>query len=109
MVTFGVTEPKSVGDYGLLRDNGMVWLVEAHDRDASDEPAPTRRRKNETVSAAEHRAQAPDARRRVAHPRPAQRRERAGRVGAGARGRSARRAACCTACANTVASRIAWK
>ncbi|WP_341314219.1 UDP-N-acetylmuramoyl-L-alanine--D-glutamate ligase [Paraburkholderia sp. IMGN_8] len=60
MITFGVTEPKNDGDYGLLRDNGIVWLVEAHDRDAGDEsprgaslgaPAPTRRRKNE-VSAA---------------------------------------------------------
>ncbi len=50
MVTFGVTEPKNDGDYGLLRDNGMVWLVEAHDRDASDEPAPTRRRKNEVAA-----------------------------------------------------------
>jgi UDP-N-acetylmuramoylalanine--D-glutamate ligase len=60
VITFGVTEPKNDGDYGLLRDNGMVWLVEAHDRDASDEsskgssfgaPAPKRRRKNEVVSA----------------------------------------------------------
>ena len=28
LVTFGVTEPPSAGDYGLLRENGMVWLVE---------------------------------------------------------------------------------
>jgi UDP-N-acetylmuramoylalanine--D-glutamate ligase len=34
----------------LLRDNGIIWLVEAHDRDASDEPAPTRRRKSETAT-----------------------------------------------------------
>jgi UDP-N-acetylmuramoylalanine--D-glutamate ligase len=51
VVTFGVTEPTRPGDYGLLRDNGIIWLVEAHDRDASDEPAPTRRRKNETAAA----------------------------------------------------------
>jgi UDP-N-acetylmuramoylalanine--D-glutamate ligase len=50
MITFGVTEPKNDGDYGLLRDNGMVWLAEAHDRDANDEPKPKRRRKNETVT-----------------------------------------------------------
>jgi UDP-N-acetylmuramoylalanine--D-glutamate ligase len=51
VVTFGLTEPTRDGDYGLLRDNGMIWLVQAHDRDASDEPAPTRRRKNEPVAA----------------------------------------------------------
>jgi UDP-N-acetylmuramoylalanine--D-glutamate ligase len=51
LVTFGVTEPKNDGDYGLLRDNGMVWLVEAHDRDAADEPVTKRRRKNETAAA----------------------------------------------------------
>ncbi|MGF6876490.1 UDP-N-acetylmuramoyl-L-alanine--D-glutamate ligase [Paraburkholderia sp. MM5477-R1] len=59
VVTFGVTEPKNDGDYGLLRDNGMVWLVEAQDRDASDEspkgtsfgaPTPKRRRKNEAAA-----------------------------------------------------------
>ncbi|SDH52255.1 UDP-N-acetylmuramoyl-L-alanine--D-glutamate ligase [Paraburkholderia phenazinium] len=50
VVTFGVTEPTRPGDYGLMRDNGIIWLVEAHDRDATDEPAPTRRRKNETAA-----------------------------------------------------------
>ncbi|OLL29936.1 UDP-N-acetylmuramoylalanine--D-glutamate ligase [Burkholderia sp. SRS-W-2-2016] len=50
VVTFGVTEPHNVGDYGLLRDNGIVWLAVAHDRDASDEPAPKRRRKNEVAA-----------------------------------------------------------
>jgi UDP-N-acetylmuramoylalanine--D-glutamate ligase len=49
-ITFGVTEPTRPGDYGLLRDNGIIWLVEAHDRDASDEPAPTRRRKGEAAT-----------------------------------------------------------
>ncbi|WP_233803509.1 UDP-N-acetylmuramoyl-L-alanine--D-glutamate ligase [Paraburkholderia sp. HP33-1] len=50
IVTFGVTEPKNDGDYGLLRENGMVWLVEAQDRDASDEPTTKRRRKNEAAA-----------------------------------------------------------
>ncbi len=50
VITFGVTEPTRPGDYGLLRDNGIIWLVEAHDRDASDEPAPTRRRKGEAAA-----------------------------------------------------------
>ncbi|RFU45727.1 UDP-N-acetylmuramoyl-L-alanine--D-glutamate ligase [Paraburkholderia sp. DHOC27] len=50
VITFGVTEPGRPGDYGLLRDNGMIWLVEGQDRDASDEPAPTRRRKSDVVA-----------------------------------------------------------
>ncbi|WP_233832211.1 UDP-N-acetylmuramoyl-L-alanine--D-glutamate ligase [Paraburkholderia sp. ZP32-5] len=50
VVTFGVNEPKNDGDFGLLRDNGMVWLVEAHDRDAADEPVTKRRRKNEEAA-----------------------------------------------------------
>ncbi|TCK44801.1 UDP-N-acetylmuramoylalanine--D-glutamate ligase [Paraburkholderia sp. BL8N3] len=50
-VTFGLNEPARVGDYGLLRDNGIVWLAQGHDRDASDEPAPTRRRKHEAAAA----------------------------------------------------------
>jgi UDP-N-acetylmuramoylalanine--D-glutamate ligase len=49
-VTFGLNEPTRDGDYGLLRDNGMNWLVEAHDRDAADEPAATRRRKHEAAT-----------------------------------------------------------
>ncbi|MGF6658139.1 UDP-N-acetylmuramoylalanine--D-glutamate ligase [Paraburkholderia youngii] len=58
VITFGVTEPKNDGDYGLLRENGMVWLVEAQDRDATDESpkgtsfgasTPKRRRKNEAA------------------------------------------------------------
>jgi UDP-N-acetylmuramoylalanine--D-glutamate ligase len=50
MVTFGTGEPTRDGDYGLLRDNGMIWLVEAQDRDAADEPVPTRRRKSESTT-----------------------------------------------------------
>jgi UDP-N-acetylmuramoylalanine--D-glutamate ligase len=44
-VSFGVNEPERLGDYGMLRENGIVWLVQAHDRDLTDEPV--RRRKNE--------------------------------------------------------------
>jgi UDP-N-acetylmuramoylalanine--D-glutamate ligase len=40
-----VNEPQRDGDYGLSRDNGMQWLVQAHDRDAVDEPVSARRRK----------------------------------------------------------------
>ncbi|MEM5438524.1 UDP-N-acetylmuramoyl-L-alanine--D-glutamate ligase [Paraburkholderia diazotrophica] len=50
VVTFGVTEPLRDGDLGLLRDSGMIWLVEAQDRDAADEPTPTRRRKSESAT-----------------------------------------------------------
>jgi UDP-N-acetylmuramoylalanine--D-glutamate ligase len=59
IVTFGMDEPKNDGDFGLLRDNGMVWLVEAEDRDATDESpkgtsfgasTPKRRRKNEAAA-----------------------------------------------------------
>ncbi len=45
VVTFGVNEPQRDGDYGLSRDNGMQWLVQAHDRDVIDEPVSARRRK----------------------------------------------------------------
>ena len=51
-ITFGVDEPQRDGDYGLTRDNGMLWLVEAHDLDATDEPAPPRRRKSRQDAAA---------------------------------------------------------
>lgn len=36
-VTFGLNEPQRCGDYGLLRENDMLWLVEAHDHTVSDE------------------------------------------------------------------------
>ncbi|MXN78759.1 UDP-N-acetylmuramoyl-L-alanine--D-glutamate ligase [Burkholderia sp. 4701] len=48
-VTFGLNEPAHEGDYGLSRDNGIAWLVEAIDRDATDEPATGRRRKREAA------------------------------------------------------------
>ncbi|WP_179404926.1 UDP-N-acetylmuramoyl-L-alanine--D-glutamate ligase [Burkholderia guangdongensis] len=47
-VTFGLDEPRHDGDYGLSRENGMAWLVEAIDRDAADEPTTSRRRKRDT-------------------------------------------------------------
>ncbi|WP_321805338.1 UDP-N-acetylmuramoyl-L-alanine--D-glutamate ligase [Burkholderia sp. BCC1993] len=46
-VTFGLNEPAQDGDYGLSRDNGIAWLVEAVDRDAPDETTTTRRRKRD--------------------------------------------------------------
>lgn len=49
-VTFGLNEPTRDGDYGLLRDGGINWLVQAHDRDASDEPVSPRRRKQEAAT-----------------------------------------------------------
>jgi len=47
-VTFGLNEPAQQGDYGLSRDNGIAWLVEAVDRDAPDETT-SRRRKRDGV------------------------------------------------------------
>jgi UDP-N-acetylmuramoylalanine--D-glutamate ligase len=35
----------------LLRENGIAWLVQGNDRDLSDEPAPTRRRKADVAAA----------------------------------------------------------
>lgn len=50
-VTFGLNEPAADGDYGLLRENGIAWLVEAIDRDGADAPAaPSRRRKQEAAN-----------------------------------------------------------
>ncbi len=46
-VTFGLNEPVQDGDYGLSRDNGIAWLVEAVDRDAPDETTTSRRRKRD--------------------------------------------------------------
>jgi UDP-N-acetylmuramoylalanine--D-glutamate ligase len=51
VVTFGLNEPSNDGDYGLLRDNGMVWLVEGEDRDAAEELKTSRRRKAESTAA----------------------------------------------------------
>ncbi|MDE1183199.1 UDP-N-acetylmuramoyl-L-alanine--D-glutamate ligase [Paraburkholderia sp.] len=50
VVTFGLNEPTRVGDFGLHRDGGMIWLVQAQDRDVNDEPQPVRRRKNEVAA-----------------------------------------------------------
>lgn len=48
-VTFGLNEPVQDGDYGLSRDNGIAWLVEAVDRDAPDEVTTTRRRRRDAA------------------------------------------------------------
>ncbi len=48
-VTFGLNEPTQDGDYGLSRDNGIAWLVEAVDRDAPDEATTSRRRKRDAA------------------------------------------------------------
>ncbi|HTR10382.1 MAG TPA: UDP-N-acetylmuramoyl-L-alanine--D-glutamate ligase [Paraburkholderia sp.] len=50
IVTFGLNEPQKDGDFGLLRENGMQWLVQAHDRDAIDEPLSPRRRKQQEAA-----------------------------------------------------------
>jgi UDP-N-acetylmuramoylalanine--D-glutamate ligase len=50
VVTFGVNEPQNEGDFGLLRENGMQWLVQAHDLDATDEPVSPRRRKQQAAA-----------------------------------------------------------
>ncbi|RKP51294.1 UDP-N-acetylmuramoyl-L-alanine--D-glutamate ligase [Trinickia fusca] len=47
LVTFGLNEPTRVGDYGLARENGINWLVQAYERDPLDETTSTRRRKQE--------------------------------------------------------------
>ncbi len=48
-ITFGLNEPADGGDFGLLRENGIAWLVEAVDRDAADAPTSSRRRKQEAA------------------------------------------------------------
>ncbi|MBV8259508.1 MAG: UDP-N-acetylmuramoyl-L-alanine--D-glutamate ligase, partial [Paraburkholderia sp.] len=50
IVTFGLTEPQKEGDLGLARENGMQWLVQAHDLDANDEPVSPRRRKQQEAA-----------------------------------------------------------
>jgi UDP-N-acetylmuramoylalanine--D-glutamate ligase len=54
ITTFGLTEPRHAGDYGLLRESGMNWLVQAEERDPADETAgpSARRRKQESATSA---------------------------------------------------------
>ena len=47
VVTFGTDQPEVVGDFGLLRDNGMPWLAVA-EADEEEEARP-RRRKSESA------------------------------------------------------------
>lgn len=44
-LTFGINVPQNDGDYGIQRDGGIVWLVQAQERnDASEQRARPRRR-----------------------------------------------------------------
>lgn len=52
-VTFGLNEPARLGDYGLARENGINWLVQAREREPSDETASPRRRRQEAAAPAE--------------------------------------------------------
>ncbi len=52
-VTFGLNEPTRLGDYGLARENGINWLVQAREREPSDETASPRRRRQEAAAPAE--------------------------------------------------------
>ena len=45
-VRFGIDAPREAGDYGLITDNGMAWLVRA--LEADDSAAPKRSRAGET-------------------------------------------------------------
>ncbi|GLU30865.1 UDP-N-acetylmuramoyl-L-alanine--D-glutamate ligase [Trinickia caryophylli] len=53
VVTFGLNEPQRAGDFGLQRENGINWLVEAAQREPADETASSRRRKQEAAAAVE--------------------------------------------------------
>ena len=52
-ITFGLNEPTRLGDYGLVRENGINWLVVAREAEPSDETASPRRRRQEAAAAAE--------------------------------------------------------
>ena len=71
------TRRARAGDFGLVVENGMAWLVRAR--------RPTRRERGATSR--RDRPAAADAGRRAAHPRPPQRRQRAGGARAGQRDR----------------------
>ncbi|RDU94850.1 UDP-N-acetylmuramoyl-L-alanine--D-glutamate ligase [Trinickia dinghuensis] len=52
-VTFGLNEPARLGDCGLVRENGINWLVQAREREPSDEAASPRRRRQEAAAPAD--------------------------------------------------------
>jgi UDP-N-acetylmuramoylalanine--D-glutamate ligase len=52
-VTFGPNEPTLLGDYGLARENGINWLVQAREREPADETASPRRRRQEAAAPAD--------------------------------------------------------
>ena len=53
VVTFGLNEPLRAGDYGLLREADINWLVQAEERDPADETSSSRRRRQETAAPVE--------------------------------------------------------
>ena len=95
VVTFGADLPEAPGDFGIEVVAGMAWLVRAQEADETQ-----RRRKGAEVELHIQRLMPADAAattRSTRWPRwpwPAAPAARSGR--------------CCTACANTAASRIAW-
>lgn len=48
-VTFGLNEPTRLGDYGLVLENGINWLVQAREREPADETTSPRRRKQDAA------------------------------------------------------------
>jgi UDP-N-acetylmuramoylalanine--D-glutamate ligase len=50
VITFGLNEPTRLGDYGLVRENGIAWLAVAREREPSDETASPRRRRQEAAA-----------------------------------------------------------
>jgi hypothetical protein len=101
-VTFGGDMPQRPGDFGIEVVSGMAWLVRAH----GGRRNPKRGRK--LCRGAElhiQRLMPADALRIRGRHNAVQ---RPGRTGAGAGRRVARWRPCCTACANTAASRTAW-
>lgn len=53
VVTFGLNEPLRAGDYGLLREADINWLVQAEERDPADETSSSRRRRQEAAAPVE--------------------------------------------------------
>ncbi len=53
VITFGLNEPTRLGDYGLMRENGIAWLALAREREPSDETASPRRRRHEVAAPVE--------------------------------------------------------
>ncbi|WP_442807326.1 UDP-N-acetylmuramoyl-L-alanine--D-glutamate ligase [Trinickia soli] len=52
-VTFGLNEPTRLGDYGIVRENGINWLVQAREREPAEETTSPRRRKQDAAAPAD--------------------------------------------------------